>query len=249
VVDRPLAGRAAVVTGGSRGIGAGVARALAGQGANVVIASRKYEACAALAGDLHREYGVETLPIAFNASNWADNDRLIEAANDRFGSVRILINNAGMSPRYDAITEVTEALFDKVIGVNLRSPFRLCAVLGSQMATGEGGAIVNVGSIAALRPDPLALPYSAAKSGLHSLTEGFAQLLGPRVRVNTVHPGPILTDIAEGWADGAKETHERHLALSRCGTVDEVVDAILYLVGDGATYVTGACLRVDGGWP
>jgi NAD(P)-dependent dehydrogenase (short-subunit alcohol dehydrogenase family) len=246
--ESPLAGRVAVVTGGSRGIGAGVVRACAEDGAHVVIASRKLEACEALADEVTRRFGVRALPVAFNAGSWEQNDALAAAAYDEFGRVDILVNNAGMSPLYDDITSVTEALYDKVLDVNLRGPFRLTALVGSRMQQAGGGSVVNIGSSAAIRPDPFALPYSAAKAGLHVLSEGFAQLFGPSVRVNTVQPGPIRTDIAEHWADGAAEKLAESVAMQRCGEVDEVVSAVRFLASDAASYITGAVLRVDGGW-
>jgi NAD(P)-dependent dehydrogenase (short-subunit alcohol dehydrogenase family) len=243
-----FAGRVALVTGGSRGIGAAVVRALAAAGADVVIASRDLARCSRLADDVATAYGVTALPFAFHSGEWADNDALAAAVLDRFGWVDVLVNNVGMSPLYGSIIDVTEALYDKVLDVNLRGPFRLTALLGTHMKERGAGVVVNVGSAGVHRPDPAALPYAAAKAGLHTLTEGFASLLGPEVRVNTVHPGPILTDIADHWPDGVREEHERTTLLRRCGTPDEVADAVLYLAGDRASYVTGTALRVDGGF-
>jgi NAD(P)-dependent dehydrogenase (short-subunit alcohol dehydrogenase family) len=162
--------------------------------------------------------------------------------------VDVLVNNAGMSPVYDKLSDVSQALFDKVIGVNLRGPFRLTALAGATMREQGGGAVVNVGSVAATRPTPEALPYGAAKAGLHALTQGFALEFGPSVRVNTVHPGPILTDIAEHWPDGVREAHEQSVTLGRCGRPEEVVDAIVFLGTDRSSYVTGTALEVAGGY-
>ncbi|MTD15992.1 glucose 1-dehydrogenase [Nakamurella sp. YIM 132087] len=246
---RDLAGRCAVVTGGSRGIGRAVVLALAARGCDVVIASRKESACADLAAEVTSEHGVRALPVGMNVSSWDDCDRLAATALETFGDVDILVNNAGLSPLYDDLTSVTADLFDKVINVNLRGPFRLTALLGGAMAAGRGGSIVNIGSSAAVRPVPAALPYSAAKAGLHVLTEGFAQALAPKVRVNTVHPGPILSDIATHWREGEQERLAASVALGRCGTVEEVVGAVVYFATDVSGYTTGAVLRVDGGLP
>jgi NAD(P)-dependent dehydrogenase (short-subunit alcohol dehydrogenase family) len=242
-----LAGRTAVVTGGSRGIGRAVAEALAARGCAVVIASRKADDCASAAADIAREHGVRTLAVPTNVSDWAACDALADAALAEFSRVDVLINNAGLSPLYPSLPEVTEALWDKVIAVNLRGPFRLMARLGTHMAEAGGGSIVNVGSSAAVRPVPHALPYSAAKAGLHVLTEGFAQALAPTVRVNTVHPGPILSDISAAWGDEETARLASSVALQRCGEVSEVVGAILYFATDSSSYTTGAMLRVDGG--
>lgn len=242
-------GQVAVVTGGSRGIGLETARALAARGADVVVASRRLDACQRVADELGAEHGVRTLALATNVSAWDDCDRLVEATYDTFGRLDVLVNNAGLSPLYDDLSSVSAALFDKVIAVNLRGPFRLMALAGTMMAERDGGSIVNIGSVAAVRPELMALPYSAAKAGLHVLTEGFAQALAPKVRVNTVHPGPVLTDIAEHWTPEHEQGLASTVALRRCATPDEVVGAILYFASSASSYTTGAVLRVDGGWP
>ncbi|WP_028660259.1 SDR family NAD(P)-dependent oxidoreductase [Nocardioides insulae] len=241
-------GKVALVTGGSRGMGREVVLALAARGAHVVIASRKLEACEKLAAEVVETHGVRALPLACNVSSWADCDQLVEAAYAEFGRVDILVNNAGLSPLYPSLEEVSEALFDKVIGVNLRGPFRLAAAIGTRMAAGEGGSIVNISSIEAIRPGPTALPYAAAKAGLNALTEGFAQGFGPTVRVNTVQPGAFLTDISDAWGEGHADRLAQQVALQRCGQPEEIVGAVLHLAGPAASYTTGATLRVDGGW-
>src|SRR3546814_112300 len=201
-------GKTVLITGGSRGMGEQKAHAFAARGANIVVASRKVENCRSVADDLVRKHGVRALPVGFNASSWDDCDRLVEEAYAEFGSVDVLINNAGMSPHYPSLAEVSQELFDKVIAVNLRGPFRLSAVIGTRMAEGDGGTIISIGSIEAIRPQPEALPYAAAKSGLHVLTEGFAQAFGPKVRVNTIQAGPFLTDISTNWSEGLREEME-----------------------------------------
>ncbi|ANQ75903.1 MULTISPECIES: SDR family NAD(P)-dependent oxidoreductase [Rhodococcus] len=237
-----------VVTGGSRGMGKEIVLAFAQRGAHVVIASRKIEPCETLAEDVRVRFGVRALPIACNVSDWEQCDRLVEAAYAEFGRVDVLINNAGLSPHYPSLVDVTEALFDKTIAVNLRGPFRLAALIGHKMVESGGGSIVNIGSIEAIRPSEKALPYAAAKAGLHVLTEGFAQEYAPSVRVNTIQPGPFLTDISDNWADGAREELESVVALGRCAEPSEIVGAVLFFSGSASSYSTGALLRVDGGW-
>lgn len=122
------------------------------------------------------------------------------------------------------------------------------ALVGTRMAAGEGGTIVNVGSIEGEQPQPRALPYAAAKAGLHTLTQGFAQAFGPKVRVNTIQAGAFLTDISQGWPDGLREEMETKVALGRCAEPSEVVGAAVFLAGEASSYVTGAALKVDGGW-
>ena len=177
-------------------------------------------------------------------------DAMVEAAYDRFGKVDILINNAGMSPLYESLSSISEELFDKVIGVNLKGPFRLMATVGERMAEGEGGCIVNISSIASLQPSPNSEPYGAAKSGLNALTRSFAFAFGPKVRVNGIAAGPFLTDIAKAWDMPAfeKQAKSRH-ALQRGGEPQEIVGAALYLAGPGGSFTTGTVVRVDGGTP
>ena len=224
-----FAGKVVVVTGGSRGLGHEMVQAFAERGADVVIASRKLETCEQVATEVAQKYGVRALPVGFNVSSWDDCDRLVETVYAELGTIDV-------------------SLFDKVVAVNLRGPFRLSAVIGARMAAGEGGAIINVGSIEAIRPQPHALPYAAAKAGLHTLTEGFARAYGPKVRVNTIQAGAFLTDISTNWPEGLQEEMEPKIALARCAQPSEVVGTALYLAGSASSYTTGAAIRVDGGW-
>jgi NAD(P)-dependent dehydrogenase (short-subunit alcohol dehydrogenase family) len=242
-----LGGKVVVVTGGSRGLGRAMVNGFASRGADVVIASRKVECCAALADEIVAAHGVRAMPVACNVSDWDQCGALIDQVWEQFGRLDVLVNNAGLSPLYPSLPEVSEQLFDKVIGVNLRGPFRLSALAGARMAEHGGGSIINVGSVEAIRPNPESLPYAAAKAGLHVLTEGFARAFGPSVRVNTIQCGPFLTDISESWPEELRQRLERTLALGRCGTPEEVVDAALYFATDASSFVTGAVLRVDGG--
>ena len=238
-----------MVTGGSRGMGKAMVEAFAARGGSVVIASRKLEACQRLAAELRQRHGVSVLPVACNVSSWSDCDALVDAAYGEFGKVDVLINNAGMSPLYPSLAEVTEALFDKVIGVNLRGPFRLGSLIGTRMAAGDGGSIINIGSIAAIRPGPHELPYATAKAGLNALTEGLARAFGPKVRVNCIQAGPFETDIAKAWSPETVARFEQTLALGRCGRPEEIVGAALYFASPAASFCTGAILRLDGGAP
>lgn len=242
-----LAGKVAVVTGGSRGLGASMCRAFARRGAKVVVASRKADACVALANEIERETGCDALGVGCHVGSWEDCDALIDAAYERFGTVDVLVNNAGMSPLYDSLTEVTEDLYDKVLNVNLRGPFRLSAVIGERMAAGEGGSIINVSSIAAVTPSYIEIPYAAAKAGLNNLTLGLAQRLGPRVRVNCIMPGPFLTDISKAWPAETIANLEASIPLKRGGQADEVVGAALYFASAASSFTTGAILKIDGG--
>jgi NAD(P)-dependent dehydrogenase (short-subunit alcohol dehydrogenase family) len=241
-----LTGRVALVTGGTRGLGLAIARAFSSAGADVIVASRKADACRDVAAEL-RSSGGRAVGHACHVGRWDDVERLVEAAYDEFGRVDVLVNNAGVSPRYSELADVTEELFDKVVAVNLKGPFRLCALVGERMVAGEGGSIINVSSTGAVRPTADIVPYSAAKAGLNALTIGFAGALGPKVRVNAIMPGPFLTTISQAWDMEALAERTRTFPLRRAGLADEIAGAALYLATDASSYTTGSILTVDGG--
>jgi NAD(P)-dependent dehydrogenase (short-subunit alcohol dehydrogenase family) len=247
-----LSGRVAVVTGGSRGLGREMALAFAAQGADVVIASRKLDRCEQVAAEVEN-LGRNALPVAYHAGNWQDSNRLYEAVYEQFGRCDVLVNNAGMSPIYPSVDAVTEELYDKVLDVNLKGPFRLSAVIGTRMAGpddggSDGGSIIFVSSIASHRPTAGELVYGAAKAGVNNLTYGLARTLGPKVRVNCIAPGPFLTDISKAWdLDSFNETAKTSLALGRGGEPHEIVGAALYLASDASSYTTGTVIDVNGG--
>ena len=239
-----LTGKVALVTGGSRGLGLEMVRAFAAAGADVVISSRKLDACEAAAQEV-RELGRRALPVAAHVGHWPDLDRLADAAHAEFGRVDILVNNAGMSPLAPSSAETSEELFDKIIGVNFKGPFRLCAVVGRRMADAGGGSIINVSSSGAIMPQANLGPYSGSKAALNALTTVFALEYGPAVRVNTISAGPFLTDISKAWP----EEHRRRIrsAIGRPGRPEEIVTTALYLASDASGYTTGSLVRVDGG--
>ena len=242
-----LTGKVALVTGASRGLGRAMVLAFAERGADVVITSRKADNCESLAEEA-RALGVRALPYGCHVGHWDELGELADAAYAEFGKVDILVNNAGMSPLYPKLSAVTEDLFDKVVGVNLKGPYRLSAIIGERMAAGEGGAIVNVSSTAAVQATPGSEPYGAAKAGINSLTLSLARAYAPKVRVNCIQAGPFLTDISKAWDMEAFERNAKTgIALQRGGQPEEVVGAALYLASDAGSFTTGAIIRVDGG--
>ena len=242
-------GKVALITGGSRGLGRQMALALAERGADVVITSRKAESCEAVAEEV-RALGRRALPYGAHVGHWDELEGLVAAAYAEFGKIDILINNAGMSPLYPKLSDVSEELFDKVIGVNLKGPFRLTALVGERMQAGDGGSIINISSTASLNPSPTSEPYGAAKAGLNAIARSFAFALGPTVRVNTIAAGPFLTDISKAWdMDTFQKGTASSMALGRGGEPEEIVGAALYLASDSASFTTGALIRVDGGTP
>ncbi|MGH8971776.1 MAG: SDR family NAD(P)-dependent oxidoreductase [Acidimicrobiia bacterium] len=243
-----LTGRVALVTGGSRGLGREMVRAFARAGADVVITSRKLGACRELAAEVTRDTGRRALAHACHVGRWAELEGLLDAAWAEFGRLDILVNNAGLSPLYDRPADITEDLWDKVLAVNLKGPFRLCALAGPRMAEAGGGSIINVSSVAAVRPGPDVIPYAAAKAGLNAITVAFAHAFGPSVRVNCIMAGPFRTDISKAWQAETLQSLTR-LALGRAGDPSEIVGAALYLAGDASSFTTGAVIPVDGGTP
>lgn len=248
-----LTGRVVLVTGGSRGLGREMAFAAARCGADVVIASRKFGNCEVTGAEIEKETGRTAMPYAVHVGRWEELDGLVDAVYERFGKLDVLVNNAGMSPTYDRLTDVTEKLFDTVVNLNLKGPFRLSSLCGERMAAAGGGVIINVSTHGSLRPHPSYLPYAAAKAGLNVLTEGLAQAYGPSVRVNTLMPGPFLTDISRAWAlkngPGGDVNPFSGFALQRAGQPSEIVGAALFLMSDASSYTTGSILRTDGGFP
>ena len=194
-----LSGQVALVTGGSRGLGRQMVLGFAAHGASVVVASRKQEACEEAAAEARARHQVDAWAISANVSHWDQCDELVENVYRQAGRVDVLVNNAGLSPLYPSLTEVSEALYDKVFAVNLKGPFRLSTLIGERMAAAGSGAIINISSVEAARPSPDALPYAAAKAGLEALTLGLARAYGPAVRVNSIMAGPFLTDISKAW--------------------------------------------------
>jgi NAD(P)-dependent dehydrogenase (short-subunit alcohol dehydrogenase family) len=242
-----LTGKVAVVTGGSRGLGREMVLAFAERGADVVIASRKLDNCQAVAAEV-QALGRRALPLAYHAASWQGADDLAAAAYDHFGTVDVLVNNAGMSPLYPSVDAVTEDLYDKVMGVNLKGPFRLSAIVGTRMAAGNGGSIIFVSSVASQRPSANELVYGAAKAGVNNLTYGLARTLGPKVRVNCIVPGPFLTDISKAWdMERMAPLFASNYALQRAGEPHEVVGAALYFASAASSYTTGTTLNLDGG--
>ncbi|BBZ03512.1 short-chain dehydrogenase [Mycolicibacterium chitae] len=244
-----LTDRVVLITGGSRGLGREMAFAAARCGADVVIASRKLDTCEATAAEIEAETGRAAWPYAVHVGRWDQLDGLVDAAYERFGKVDVLVNNAGMSPVYEKQTDVTEKLFDAVVNLNLKGPFRLSALIGEKMVAAGGGVIINVSTHGSLRPHPSFLPYAASKAGLNAMTEGLAQAFGPTVRVNTLMPGPFLTDISKAWDFDGTSNPFGHSALQRAGNPDEIVGAALFLMSDASSFTTGSIVRADGGIP
>ena len=238
-----FSGQVVLVTGGSRGLGYRMVKAFAERGADVIVASRKLENCEKVAVEV-RAMGRRAMAVGMHAGRWADCDALVERAYGEFGRIDVLVNNAGMSPACPS-HEVSEALFDSVLNLNFKGPFRLASQVGHRMAEGIGGAIINISSIASTRSSPGVVPYSGAKAALNAMTVSLAREYAPKVRVNAIVAGPFLTDIAQAWEPEKRE--KQPVAMGRPGLPEEIVTAALMLASRSSIYTTGVLLPVDGG--
>jgi NAD(P)-dependent dehydrogenase (short-subunit alcohol dehydrogenase family) len=243
----PLVGKVALVTGGSRGIGRAIAGGFAAAGADVVVASRKLDACERAAGEIAASTGRRAVGVACHVGSWTDCDSLADEVYERFGRCDVLVNNAGMSPPYADLVSVTEELYDKVHAVNARGPFRLGSVIGTRMGAGDGGSIINISTAGALRPGGFDLPYAMAKAGLNALTLALAGEWAPAVRANAVLPGAFETDITTGWTAEMREAASSTNPMGRMGVPDDLVGLCVFLASDASSYVNGAQILVDGG--
>lgn len=239
-------GKTVLVTGGSRGLGREMVLGFARRGADTVIVSRRKESCRAVAAEVEA-LGRRAWAMPCNVSDWDALEGLAARAWAAAGGIDVLVNNAGSSPLAPSSLETPEGLFDKVLALNFKGPFRLTALLGTAMAAGRGGAVVNISSTGAIRPRPELAPYAGAKAALNAVTEAFAREYAPKVRVNGIMPGRFLTDISHAWDEETRRNAEA--VLQRSGEPEEIVTAALYLASDASGFTTGSVIRVDGGAP
>lgn len=238
-----LTGRVALVTGGSRGLGREMALAFADAGADVIVSSRKADACEAAAAEI-RAKGRRAAAMPAHAGRWNEMDALAERAYAEFGRVDLLVANAGMGPMVPS-HEVSESLFDSVVSLNFKGPFRLIANIAQRMAAGEGGTVIATSSIASMEAMPAVVPYAGAKAALNAMIVSMAAEYGPKVRINAIAAGPFLTDISKAWTDEARERAGN--ALGRPGRPEEIVTTALWLASPSSSFVTGDVVRCDGG--
>jgi NAD(P)-dependent dehydrogenase (short-subunit alcohol dehydrogenase family) len=248
-VSISLAGKVAIVTGGGRGIGKAIAARLAEAGANVVIASRKLDVLEQSAAELAGLAG-KVVPIPCHVGRSDELDRLVARTESEVGPVDILVNNAATNIGQGPALQTDAAMLDKMIDTNVKAAFRLVHRVVPGMIERGGGSILNIVSISGLQPQPGGLLYSFTKAGLIMLTRSWAREFGPHgVRVNAIAPGLIQTDFsAYFWADEARRTAlVGDQPIRRLGQPDDIGLAALYLASDGASFVTGQVLVVDGG--
>ena len=218
-------------------------KAFAERGADVIIASRKLDNCEAVAEEC-RALGRKALAISAHVGKWDECDRLIAESYAAFGRVDVLVNNAGMSPACPS-HEVTEQLFDSVLNLNFKGPFRLASQIAHRMSQGDGGCIINVSSSGGVMPLPRIIPYGSSKAALNAMSMSLAHEYGPKVRVNTLSAGPFLTDIAKAWTQEMREVNPS--PRGRPGDPPDIVTSALFLASPASVNVTGGMVRCDGG--
>lgn len=245
-----LRGKVAIVTGASKGIGEAVARGLAEFGAQVVISSRKQEAVEAVAASL-RAAGQEATAVAAHVGDAAALRHLVNTACERYGGIDILVNNAATNPVYGPLLATDDAVFDKILSVNLKAPLELARLAHPHLARRGGGSIINVSSIGGLSPEPGPGLYSVSKAALLSLTKVMArEWASDGIRVNALCPGLLQTKFSAAmWQDEATlQRFLRDVPLGRIGQPEDLVGLAIYLASDASRYCTGAIFTVDGGY-
>jgi NAD(P)-dependent dehydrogenase (short-subunit alcohol dehydrogenase family) len=243
-VDVRVDGRVALVTGASRGIGEAIVRELLASGAEgVVITGRKAETLEPLAAEL----GERVVPVVGNATDEDHARAAVATAVDTFGSCDLLVNNAGTNPAAGTLMDVDLGAVDKTWAVNLRAPLLWARAAWHASMKERGGAIVSIGSIGGLRPSPAIGAYNISKAGVHHLTRQLAHELAPSVRVNAVAAAIVRTRLSEMlWSWDADAVGRAH-PLQRLGEPEDVARAVVFLLSDAASWITGVVLPVDGG--
>jgi NAD(P)-dependent dehydrogenase (short-subunit alcohol dehydrogenase family) len=245
-----LSGKIALVTGASRGIGEGIARLLAAQGAHVIVSSRKQDACETVAAAI-RESGGKAEAYACHIGEMAQIDKLFADLEAKHGRLDILVNNAATNPHFGHITETDLGAFQKTVDVNIRGYFFMSAAGAKLMAKNGGGSIVNVASVNGVTPGAQQGIYSITKAAVISMTKAFARECAPqKVRVNALLPGATDTKFASALFHNPVilEQALARIPMKRVAEPGEMAGAVLYLASDAASYTTGAALNVDGGY-
>ena len=242
-----LAGKTALVTGASRGIGKGIAFKLAQQGANIAFTfvssvekARAFEAELAALGITAKGY-------QSNAAEFAEAEKIIDEIVKEFGSIDILVNNAGIT-RDNLLMRMTEQMWDEVMDTNLKSAFALIKAAQRPMMKARSGSIINITSVVGITGNAGQANYAASKAGMIGLTKSVAKELGSRnIRCNAIAPGFIETEMTEALSEDVRAEWVKGIPLKRGGTPEDVANAVLYLASDLSAYVSGQTICVDGG--
>ncbi|MCY6485280.1 3-oxoacyl-[acyl-carrier-protein] reductase [Clostridium aestuarii] len=242
-----LKGKTAIVTGASRGIGKAIALKFAELGANVVLNYRSSINAAEEVAKAIEAKGVKALLVQADVSKFEDGEKIINAAQEAFGSVDILVNNAGIT-KDTLLIRMKEEEFDNVIEVNLKGVFNCTKHAARVMMKQRSGKIINISSVVGLAGNAGQVNYAAAKAGILGITKSVAKELAARgITVNAIAPGFIATDMTEALSDKIKESIKSNIPLRKLGTPEDIADTAAFLVSDMANYITGQVISVDGG--
>ena len=242
-----LDGKVALVTGAARGIGKAIALKFASEGADVaftdlVINEAAEETISEIAAFGHKVKG-----YASNAANFDETHTVVEEILKDFGRIDILVNNAGIT-KDGLVLRMSEAQWDAVIAVNLKSAFNFIHAVIPQMARQKGGSIINMSSIAGQMGNPGQINYASSKAGLIAMAKSVAKEMGSRgIRANAIAPGFIVSEMTNALPEAVREEYIKNIPLKRGGTVDEIANTALYLASDLSSYVTGQVIAVNGG--
>ncbi|MGB0848892.1 MAG: SDR family oxidoreductase [Thiolinea sp.] len=245
-----LSGKVALVTGASRGIGEEIATLLAQQGAHVIVSSRKIDGCQAVV-DKITAAGGSAQAIACHVGDMEQIESIFTAITEEHGKLDILINNAAANPYFGHILDTPLSAYEKTVDVNLRGYFYMSVAAGQLMKDNGGGSIVNVASINGVIPGDMQGVYSITKAGVISMTKAFARECADlNIRVNALLPGFTDTKFASALVknDAIRNKVLEHVPMNRVAEPSEMAGTVLYLVSDAATYTTGTCINVDGGY-
>lgn len=242
-----LKGKTAIVTGASRGIGRSTAIKLASLGANIILNYRSNEEEASKVEEEIKAFGVETIKIKADISKIEEVENMISTAKEKFGSIDIMVNNAGIT-KDTLIMRMKEEDFDSVINVNLKGVFNCLKCITPVMMKQKSGKIINLSSVVGISGNAGQVNYAASKAGVIGMTKSLAKEIGSRgITVNAVAPGFIETDMTDVLGEKAKDEYKKGIPLRRLGKPEDVANVIAFLASDAADYVTGQVIHVDGG--
>ena len=240
----------AIITGSSRGIGAAIAKRLAKDGYNIVINDVSQEILDAAGKEVAEEcrsFGVEAECYAADVSDYAQCEGLVKWVKERFGTIDVLINNAGIT-RDGLMVRMKEDQFDDVIRTNLKGAFNMLSLCGAMMMRAKQGRIINITSVSAFTGNYGQINYTAAKAGMVGMTKTAAKELGARgITVNAVAPGWIATEMSDKVPEDIRENAKKQIALGRFGKPEEIAGVVAFLASDAASYISGQTIIADGG--
>jgi NAD(P)-dependent dehydrogenase (short-subunit alcohol dehydrogenase family) len=245
-----LEGRTALITGASRGIGRAITEAFAEAGAAVAVNARHEEACEEVAAAL-RDRGGTAFAAAGHVGDPAGCETVVQRVMQEAGRLDVLVNNAGTNPQFGPLLDADEGAIQKIWDVNVMAPLRLTRAAANAWMREHGGSVINMASVAGIKPEALTGAYNASKAALISITRTLSRELGPLgIRVNAIAPGLVETRLARVLVE-TPEIHEHIVgqsALRRHAVPDEIAGAALFLASEASSFVTGSVLVVDGGW-